>query len=69
MENLYCTITGGKPMNARLKLLLRLLNLIVLGLIRQFFGMDWVVIVGFVLVVADLDSIAEELHKWLSKKC
>lgn len=67
MQNLYCLITGGKPMNIKLKLFLRLLNLLLLAVIRQLWGIDWVIIVGLVLVVGDLDSIAEELHKKFSK--
>jgi hypothetical protein len=69
MENLYCIITGGKPMTLRIKLLLRLLNLVLLESIYKMFGIDQVIIVGLVLVVADLDSIAEELHKFFRKDC
>ena len=69
MENLYCTITGRRAETMKLKLFLRLLNLLVLGLIRQFFGMDWVFIVGFIILAADLDHIAEVIDRKFGKHC
>lgn len=69
MENLYCTITGGRIKTMRLKLFLRLLNLIILLVIHQMFGMDIVIIVGLVIVVADLDEIAESIQKKIKEKC
>jgi len=69
MENLYCVITGGKPMTIKLKLLLRLLNFVILAVVKQLWGIDWVIVVGLVIVVADLDSIAEALQGKFGKDC
>lgn len=69
MENLYCIITEGKPMTVKLKLFLRLLNFVILAIVKQFWGIDWVIVVGLVIVVADLDSIAEALQGKFGKDC
>lgn len=53
----------------RVKLLLRLLNLILLSLIYICFGIDWVIVLGLVVVVADLDQIAEMIEKKMENKC
>ncbi len=69
MENIYCSITGGRPDSMKVKLFLRFSFLFILGAVKIVFGMDWAFIVGLVILAADLDEIASLLDKKFKNKC
>lgn len=68
MDNLYCTLTG-RTIGMKLKILLRIIFILVLVNVKIWFGMDWVLIVAAVVIVSDLDSIADSLGDRMKKDC
>lgn len=71
MENinqLVCLI-GGKELSMKLKLFLRLFYAILVVTVYKLFGIDWVIVMSLIVIVADLDSIADSIHKLRDKTC
>ena len=69
MNNLYCTLTGRYPETMKIKILLRITLFIALILVRALFGMDIAVILISIIVVSDLDEIADTMSKKSKKEC
>lgn len=69
MNTLVCAITGKRSDDMRVKVFLRLLNAVIIVFIKMHAGIDWVVAYGLIIVITDLDSIAENIEKKWGGKC
>lgn len=62
INQIYKAVTG-KDLPMKVRIALRVINGIAIILIYKKFGLDWVIVYSLILVVSDLDSIAEKMQK------
>lgn len=53
----------GKDLPMKIRIALRIINGIIIVAIYKKFGLDWVIVYSLIVVVADVDSIAEKMEK------
>jgi hypothetical protein len=58
----YCAIVG-KELSMRVRIILRIINAIIIVVLYTIAGVDWVIVYGLIVVIADIDAIAEYLEK------
>ncbi len=62
INQIYKVVTG-RDLPMKVRIALRVINGIAIILIYKKFGLDWVIVYSLILVVSDLDSIAEKMQK------